>query len=39
MDTPAAVILETVQGEGGLNVARIEWLSVLEGLCNSAASC
>ena len=34
MDTPAAVILETVQGEGGLNVARIDWLKRLEALCN-----
>src|SRR5205807_1230418 len=28
------VILETVQGEGGLNVARIDWLKRLEALCN-----
>ena len=34
METPAAVILETVQGEGGLNVARIEWLQRLQALCN-----
>jgi diaminobutyrate-2-oxoglutarate transaminase len=34
METPAAVILETVQGEGGLNVARIDWLQRLEALCN-----
>jgi diaminobutyrate-2-oxoglutarate transaminase len=34
MDTPAAVILETVQGEGGLNVARFDWLKRLEALCN-----
>src|SRR6202022_635219 len=33
METPAAVILETVQGEGGLNVARIDWLKRLEALC------
>jgi diaminobutyrate-2-oxoglutarate transaminase len=26
MDTPAAVILETVQAEGGVNVASMEWL-------------
>ncbi|RWO62340.1 MAG: diaminobutyrate--2-oxoglutarate transaminase [Mesorhizobium sp.] len=26
VDAPAAVILETVQGEGGLNVARTAWL-------------
>jgi len=30
---PAAVILETVQGEGGLNVARTPWLKRLETLC------
>src|SRR5712671_6677818 len=34
METPAAGILETVQGEGGLNVARIDWLKRLEALCN-----
>jgi diaminobutyrate-2-oxoglutarate transaminase len=30
---PAAVIVETVQGEGGLNVASDRWLKRLEGLC------
>jgi diaminobutyrate-2-oxoglutarate transaminase len=34
METPAAVILETLQGEGGLNVARIDWLQRLQALCN-----
>jgi len=34
MELPAAVILETVQGEGGLNVARIDWLQRLQALCN-----
>jgi diaminobutyrate-2-oxoglutarate transaminase len=33
MELPAAVILETVQGEGGLNVASIDWLQRLEALC------
>ncbi|MGV0872387.1 diaminobutyrate--2-oxoglutarate transaminase [Mycolicibacterium sp. XJ879] len=33
LNRPAAVIVETVQGEGGLNVARIEWLQALEKLC------
>jgi diaminobutyrate-2-oxoglutarate transaminase len=33
VDEPAAVIVETVQGEGGLNVARFDWLRRLEGLC------
>lgn len=30
---PAAVIVETVQGEGGINVARAEWLRSLAELC------
>ncbi|WP_028548946.1 diaminobutyrate--2-oxoglutarate transaminase [Paenibacillus sp. UNC451MF] len=30
---PAAVILETVQGEGGLNVASQKWLRSIEALC------
>eukprot|EP00913_Durusdinium_trenchii_P028497 g26725.t1 len=34
LDLPAAVIVETVQGEGGVNVARDEWLQRLEELCN-----
>ena len=33
MEMPAAVILETVQGEGGLNVASTEWLRKLQALC------
>lgn len=33
LNEPAAVIVETTQGEGGLNVARYEWLSALEQLC------
>ncbi|MEV7670861.1 diaminobutyrate--2-oxoglutarate transaminase [Streptomyces sp. NPDC088752] len=33
LDRPAAVIVETVQGEGGVNVARPEWLRALAGLC------
>lgn len=33
VDKPAAVIVETVQGEGGLNAARIEWLKALSELC------
>ena len=28
------MILETVQGEGGLNVASVEWLQRLQALCN-----
>lgn len=30
---PAAVIVETVQGEGGLRAARVEWLRDLAALC------
>jgi diaminobutyrate-2-oxoglutarate transaminase len=33
LDLPAAVIVETVQGEGGLNAARVEWLRKLADLC------
>ncbi|WP_030795684.1 aminotransferase class III-fold pyridoxal phosphate-dependent enzyme, partial [Streptomyces lavenduligriseus] len=33
LDKPAAVIVETVQGEGGINVARPEWLRALKELC------
>lgn len=33
VDLPAAVIVETVQGEGGINVASFEWLRNLEALC------
>lgn len=35
LDTPAAVIIETVQGEGGINVAGLEWLKRLEQICRS----
>jgi diaminobutyrate-2-oxoglutarate transaminase len=33
LDLPAAVIVETVQGEGGVNVASFPWLQALERLC------
>ncbi|ETX04829.1 MAG: hypothetical protein ETSY2_26510, partial [Candidatus Entotheonella gemina] len=33
IDLPAAIIVETVQGEGGVNVAGCEWLRGLELLC------
>ena len=33
LDKPAAVLLETVQGEGGLNVASNQWLQRLEKIC------
>lgn len=35
MSLPAAVIVETIQGEGGINVASTEWLQGLERLCRS----
>jgi diaminobutyrate-2-oxoglutarate transaminase len=34
-DRPAAVIVETVQGEGGVNIARPEWLRHLAELCTA----
>ena len=33
IDHPAAVIVETVQGEGGINVASFEWLRNLAAVC------
>lgn len=33
LEKPAAVIVETVQGEGGVNVARPQWLRALAQLC------
>lgn len=33
LDKPAGVIVETIQGEGGLNVASKEWLQALEKVC------
>src|SRR3546814_7644 len=35
LDHPAAVIVETVQGEGGVNVASWRWLKELERVCRS----
>ena len=35
LNRPAAVIVETVQGEGGVNVARPEWLRALADLCTT----
>jgi diaminobutyrate-2-oxoglutarate transaminase len=34
LDVPAAVIVETVQAEGGVNVASIDWLQQLAQLCH-----
>ncbi|OCL97233.1 diaminobutyrate--2-oxoglutarate transaminase [Arcobacter porcinus] len=33
VDLPAAIILETIQGEGGINVASKEWLQELDSIC------
>ncbi|WP_439116448.1 diaminobutyrate--2-oxoglutarate transaminase [Paenibacillus antri] len=33
MEMPAAVIVETVQGEGGLNAASFGWLKRIEAIC------
>jgi len=33
LDRPAAVILETIQAEGGINVASAEWLRKIQALC------
>src|SRR5690606_27139788 len=35
LNEPAAVIVETVQGEGGINAARAEWLRGLAELCQA----
>lgn len=33
LDLPAAVIVEVIQGEGGLNIAKDSWLQGLEKIC------
>lgn len=33
IEKPAAVIVETIQGEGGVNIASAEWLQGLEKIC------
>ena len=35
LDKPAAVVVETVQGEGGINAASFEWLQRLKTICQS----
>ena len=35
IDQPAAILLETVQGEGGLNAASTAWLQRLQALCRA----
>lgn len=34
LDLPAAIILETMQGEGGINLATNKWLQDLKALCD-----
>jgi diaminobutyrate-2-oxoglutarate transaminase len=38
LDAPAAFIVETVQGEGGINVASARWLQALAALAKSCGS-
>lgn len=33
LDRPAGVLVECIQGEGGINVARVEWLQRLADIC------
>tara|TARA_B110000483_G_scaffold129435_1_gene155139 strand:+ start:10718 stop:11989 length:1272 start_codon:yes stop_codon:yes gene_type:complete len=35
VDLPAAIVLETVQAEGGVNIARDTWLQGIAGLCQA----
>ena len=35
LDKPAAIIVETIQGEGGVNTASFEWLRGLERICEN----
>lgn len=34
VEKPAAIVLETVQAEGGINVAPVEWLKAIRRLCD-----
>lgn len=38
VDAPAAILVETVQGEGGINVARKEWLRSIQALARDAGA-
>jgi diaminobutyrate-2-oxoglutarate transaminase len=39
MNRPAAVIVECVQGEGGINAARAEWLRASTSCASATTSC
>jgi diaminobutyrate-2-oxoglutarate transaminase len=34
VEKPAAIVLETIQAEGGINVASIEWLQAIRTICD-----
>ncbi|MVT54763.1 diaminobutyrate--2-oxoglutarate transaminase [Bradyrhizobium yuanmingense] len=38
IDCPAAILVETVQGEGGINVARKEWLQSIQAIAKEAGA-
>lgn len=38
VDRPAAILVETVQGEGGINVARREWLQSIQAIAKKAGA-
>lgn len=38
IDPPAAILVETVQGEGGINVARKEWLRSIQAIAKDAGA-
>ncbi|MCK1641304.1 diaminobutyrate--2-oxoglutarate transaminase [Bradyrhizobium sp. 157] len=38
IDRPAAILVETVQGEGGINVARKEWLQSIQAIAKDAGA-
>lgn len=38
IDAPAAILVETVQGEGGINVARKEWLQSIQAIARDVGA-
>lgn len=38
IDCPAAILVETVQGEGGINVARKEWLQSIQAIAKNVGA-